>query len=346
MKPEQPSGIATPRRRGWPLRRKRATRMRMAVAVLIAGLAACIGVSLLFAAGAGRAAAAPAGSPWGADYFPNPVLVNQDGERRHFYDDLLKGKVVAINFIFTSCPNACPVETAKLRQVQQALGERVGKDVFMYSISIDPARDTPAVLKAYAQRFKVGPGWEFLTGRQEDIRALRKQLGLFAGDRSEQENFDDHSLSLIVGNEATGRWMKRSPFDNPRVLADLLGGALHNYKTPRAGRLSYAAAAPVDRFERGENLFRSRCAACHTLGAGDGLGPDLLGVAARRDPDWLLRWIKAPDRMLAAGDPIALALFERFAQLPMPNLGLNTVDAKAVLDYIAAATQRQAKPPP
>src|SRR5262249_51560256 len=76
-------------------------------------------------------------SPWGEDYFPNVPLVTQDGKTVHFFDDLIKGRVVAIDFIFTSCGQVCPLEAARLSEVQKLLGDRVGRDVFFYSISID-----------------------------------------------------------------------------------------------------------------------------------------------------------------------------------------------------------------
>jgi len=114
----------------------------------------------------------------GADYYTNAPLVNQDGKTLRFYDEVIKGKVVAINFMFTSCEDSCPLETAKLRHVKQLLGEHVGKNVHMYSISVDPAHDTPAVLKAYKQKFQVGPDWDFLTGKKEDIDLIRKKLGM------------------------------------------------------------------------------------------------------------------------------------------------------------------------
>ena len=88
-----------------------------------------------------------AANPWGANYFPNVPLTTQDGTTVRFYDDLLKGKSVAINLIYTSCQDECPLETARLVQVQRLLGDRVGRDIFFYSISIDPKRDTPEVLK-------------------------------------------------------------------------------------------------------------------------------------------------------------------------------------------------------
>ncbi len=105
-------------------------------------------VVLLFGAGGLLYRPAFATNPWGADYFPNVLLLTQDSTTVRFYDDLLKGKAVAINLIYTSCKDECPLETARLVQVQRLLGDRVGKDLFFYSISIDPKHDTPEVLKA------------------------------------------------------------------------------------------------------------------------------------------------------------------------------------------------------
>ena len=119
-------------------------------------------------------------SRWGANYFPNVPLTTQDGKTVHFYDDLIKGKIVAINLIYTTCKYACPLETARMRQVQQVLGDRMGKDVFFYSITIDPEHDTPAVLKDYAEKFHAGPGWLFLTGKQADIDLIQRKVGLYS----------------------------------------------------------------------------------------------------------------------------------------------------------------------
>src|SRR3989442_16025023 len=102
---------------------------------------------------------AGAGSPWGAVYFPNVPLTTQDGTAVHFYEDLLKGKKVAINLIYTSCKDECPLETARLVQAQHLLGHLVGKDVCFHFISIDPQPDTPAWLKAFAYKFVAIPGW-------------------------------------------------------------------------------------------------------------------------------------------------------------------------------------------
>lgn len=296
-------------------------------------------VALVLTAAGLPAMAAPAGSPWGADYFPNVELTNQDGKKVRFYDDLLKGKVVEINFIYATCPGPCPLETANLRQVQEQLGDRVGREIFMYSITLDPKTDTPAVLKAYAEKFKVGPGWQFLTGREEDITLLRKKLGLFT-----EGPFTEHGASLVVGNEATGQWIKRSALDSPKVLARVLGDTLFNHRTPTAPGASYASAPRTAGLEDGEGLFRRRCQSCHTIGAGDTLGPDLLGVVQRRDADWLSRWLREPDRMLAEKDPVAIELFERFKQLPMPNLGLSQSDVEALMSFMEAESRRITAP--
>src|SRR5262245_52473592 len=112
------------------------------------------------------------GGRWGKDYFPNLPVVTQDGKTLRFYDDLIKGKIVVISFIFTSCKDICPITTARLAQVEEKLGESMGRDVFIYSMTVDPANDSPERLKKYAEAFHTGPGWTFLTGKMEDIRTI------------------------------------------------------------------------------------------------------------------------------------------------------------------------------
>jgi len=283
------------------------------------------------------------GSVWGSSYFPNVPLVTQDGETVHFFDDLIKDKVVVINFIYTSCPDSCPLETARLAEVQEILGDRVGQDVFMYSISIDPETDTPEVLKEYAQRYQAGPGWTFLTGKRSDVTLLRKKLGLYFDDIDPDSN--DHNLSMMIGNQKTGRWMKRSPFENPYVLADQIGDWLHNWKAPREGGRDYKDAPALRNITRGENIFRTRCATCHGIGATDGVkrvGPDLLGAVERHDREWLERWITEPDVMMAEKDPMAMGLFEAYNRVPMPNMRLTPADVDGVIEYIETESRRVA----
>jgi protein SCO1/2 len=296
--------------------------------------------------GCGAATANGAFSPWGADYFPNIPLITHEGKKVLFFDDLIKDKVVVINFIFTRCPDACPLETARLREVQKILGDRVGKDVFMYSISIDPEYDTPELLKEYAEKFGVEPGWLFLTGKNEDIIHLRKKLGLY-NPEEEGGNLQAHTLSLIMGNQSTGRWQKGSPFENPYVLATQIGSWLHNWKLPPRKKQDYASAPELRNVSEGENLFRTRCAACHTIGARDevragvpDIGPDLLNVIQRRDREWLIRYMKEPDKMLEERDPVAVALYHAYKSVRMPNLRLSDMDVQKLMNYIEEESHR------
>ncbi|TMG95301.1 MAG: c-type cytochrome [Betaproteobacteria bacterium] len=274
-------------------------------------------------------ASASAANRWGADYFPNVPLTTQEGATVHLYDDLLKGKSVAINVMYTSCKDECPLETARLAQVQRLLGERMGKDIFFYSITIDPKRDKPEVLKAYADKYGVGPGWLFLTGREEAIKLATKKLGLSRVRDSASK--DGHTASLMVGNEPAGLWMRNSAVDNPQFLATTIGNFL-GWKdtTPKK---SYAEARPLV-LDKGEYFFQSQCSVCHSIGQGNKMGPDLAGVTARRDRAWLTRYITAPDKMLAEGDPIATALFEKYQYARMPNLRLSSDEVAAVLSYV------------
>jgi protein SCO1/2 len=289
--------------------------------------------ALLVATVAGGAGAAPRGSPWGAGYFPNVELTTHEDKLVRFYDDLLKGRAVAINVIYTSCKDACPLETARLVQVQRLLGDRVGKDIFFYSVSIDPARDTPAVLRAYAEKFQVGPGWLFLTGARADVNLIRKKLGL--ASRDDRLSRDGHQPTLMLGNEATGRWMRTSAVDNPRFLATKIDSFLGNWSQGP----SYAGARPLV-LAPAEYLFNSMCGACHTIGKGDKVGPDLLRATTRRTRNWLLRYVKAPEALRESGDPIAAALSAEY-RVPMPNLDLSDGDVTALVDYMAAESAAQ-----
>ncbi len=189
----------------------------MKLAILVSSLLLTIGM-------------AQAKSRYGADYFPNVPLTTQDGKVVHFYDDLLKGKLVAIDLIYTHCVDSCPLETARLAQVQKTLGDRVGKDIFFYSITIDPERDTPEVLKAYAEKYHAGPGWLFLTGKKEDIDLISKKLGLYSDP--DPTNSDGHTPTLLLGNEPAGQWMPNSALDNPQFLAVMIETSWTTSATP------------------------------------------------------------------------------------------------------------------
>ncbi len=307
------------------------------------------GVSSWGAPAAPPPAAGSGGSVWGADYFPNIPLVSHTGKTLRFFDDVIKGKVVAINFIYTNCPDMCALETARLREVQRILGDRVGRDVFIYSITIDPERDTPEVLKRYAEKFQVDPGWLFLTGKETDITLLRRKLGVY-NEENRVERLQEHDLSTIIGNQATGQWMKVSPYENPYILATQLGSWLHNWKIASEYKRDYADAPQVRNISKGENMFRTRCSACHTIGVEEGakagqrpIGPDLLGVTWKRDRAWLTRWMKEPNRMLEEKDPLAMSMYVEFNKVAMPNMGLTDADIQELFAYIEEESRRVAK---
>jgi protein SCO1/2 len=275
-----------------------------------------------------------AATPWGVNYFPNVALTNQDGKTLRFYDDVLKDKIVAIDLIYTNCVDKCPLETAMLVQVKKMLGDHFGKDIFFYSISIDPKRDTPEALKAYAEKFHTGPGWQFLTGKEADIELISRKLGLYS--YPDPADRDGHTPTLMIGNVATGQWAKHSALDNPRFLARKMSEMVGDWGDGKDAN-SYAGATTIV-FTKGQHLFATRCAACHTIGRGNGLGPDLLGVAEARERAWLLRLISVPDQMLSEKDPLATALYIKFNKVQMPNLRLSEDDAAMLIDYIKAQT--------
>ncbi|HEV3469617.1 MAG TPA: SCO family protein [Pyrinomonadaceae bacterium] len=156
---------------------------------------------------AGHDASGHAGQPKeeksaAAAYFSDVELLDQDGRRVRFYSDVLKGKTVVVNAFFTTCTSVCPPMNRNMEKIQEALGDRLGKDVFLVSISVDPLTDTPARLKEYAAKFHARPGWTFLTGKKENVDWALYKLGQYV------ESKDDHKTVFIIGNEATGLWKK------------------------------------------------------------------------------------------------------------------------------------------
>jgi protein SCO1 len=273
-----------------------------------------------------------------SSHFPNVELINQDGKKVYFYDDLIKGKIVAIDLIYTTCHYSCPLETARLVQVQKKLGDRVGKDIFFYSISIDPDNDTPEALRAYMKQFNVGPGWTFLTGKKEDIVFLGRRLGLYT---TPSVNADGHVAHLLIGNDAIGQWVRSSALDNPSFQARMIGEFLDNFKHDNpAQQVGSTDGSPLKNFDKGKYLFGRDCVACHTIGHGDKIGPDLLGVNHVRSQQWLTQIIQRPDQLLEQKDPIATALLKKY-KVRMPNTYVGDVDAGYIIRYIEQQTAAQ-----
>ncbi len=135
-------------------------------------------------------------------YFSDVELIDQDGQKLRFYTDVLKNKVVVINTFFTTCTSICPPMNRNFEKMQDALGDRLGKEAFLVSISVDPETDTPTRLKDYGRRFHARPGWLFLTGKKENVDWALYKLGQYVEAKGE------HTSIFIIGNEPKGLWKK------------------------------------------------------------------------------------------------------------------------------------------
>lgn len=155
------------------------------------------------------------------EYFTNLEVIDQDGNRLRFYDDVLSGKVVVINFIFTNCQGACPLMTQNLKMVRDMLGVELGKDIHFVSISIDPVRDTPAAMKEFAEKqYADEDGWRFVTGDPDNLEYIVKKLGQYNDD------VEAHSTLLIAANVRTAHWTKIAPNIPPNGVVDRLRGLI------------------------------------------------------------------------------------------------------------------------
>ena len=155
------------------------------------------------------------------DYFPDLVLRTQDDERVRLYDDLLKGKTVLLHFFFTGGRD-CPAVTENLVQLQRLLGERCGRDVFMYSFTLVPGSDTPARLRQYRAAHPIGPGWTFLTGSAADLELCRARFGVADPDPALDRDPAQHTNLVLLGNEPHERWLATAALSSPEFLLDQL----------------------------------------------------------------------------------------------------------------------------
>ena len=164
-----------------------------------------------------------------AHRIPDATVYDQNGNKLKFYTDLVKGKTVAINFIFTTCTAICPSLTATFRRVQQQLGDRVGHDVHLISVSVDPTTDVPERLKEYAAKFKAGPGWTFVTGDKGEIDSVLLALGTAVANKN------DHTPMVLIGNESAGNWSRAYGLSPPTRLVDLIKAAASKSVATRTG---------------------------------------------------------------------------------------------------------------
>ena len=162
---------------------------------------------------------------------PDIKIQDQNGKSLNFYRDLVKGKVVAVNFVFTTCTAICPSLTATFRRVQQQLAERK-LPAQLISISVDPTTDTPERLQAFAAKFKAEPGWTFVTGNSSDIDSLLKEFGVAVANKN------DHTPMILVGNDEAGYWTRAYGLSSPNVLVRLISEAASKTERGSAGASS------------------------------------------------------------------------------------------------------------
>lgn len=148
---------------------------------------------------------------------PQVRVVTEEGEEVDFYADLVQDQVVAISFIFTTCRTICPPIGANFGKLQEALGDRVGDEIRLISVSVDPVTDTPQRLKAWGESFGAGPGWTLVTGDKPEVDKLLKALEVFTPE------YEDHTPTLLLGNDATGEWTRTYGLTPPDQLATMLG---------------------------------------------------------------------------------------------------------------------------
>lgn len=150
---------------------------------------------------------------------PDIELLDQNGRKIRFYTDLIKGQTVAINFIFTTCTTICPPLGATFARVQKELRDKAGRDVRFISVSVDPATDTPERLKAWGAKFHAGDGWTFVTGAKPKVDELLRALGASSARR------EDHSPTILIGNDATGAWTRTYGLANTSRIIELIDSA-------------------------------------------------------------------------------------------------------------------------
>ena len=164
---------------------------------------------------------------WGANYFPNVPLTTQDGKTVHFYDDLLKDKIVILNLMYAKCDGVCPITTSNLKAVRKILRREIKHDIFIYSMTVKPEQDSPAALKAYARMHAVDdPQWLFLTGKPDDVDLLRRKLGFADPNPEVDKDKARHSGMIRYGNEPMAIWGTCQGSAEPEWIAQEIGFAV------------------------------------------------------------------------------------------------------------------------
>jgi protein SCO1/2 len=181
---------------------------------------------------------------------PNVEVIAHTGQKFRFFDDLIYGKRVIINFMYAQCEGICVPVTLNLVKVQELLRDRVGRDLFIYSLTLKPEEDNVAALRHYAEMHGTGPGWLFLTGKPEDMEALRVALGFTDPDPVVDANKANHVGNLLFGNEPALSWCGGPGQRDPEYLARVILWNL--YDVPRYELENRLLAGKAKQFSKGE----------------------------------------------------------------------------------------------
>ena len=160
-------------------------------------------------------------------HLPNLPMITHEGKRVLFYDDLVKDKVVSLNFFFANCDEICPLVTANLAKVQKIMGDQVGRDIYMYSFTLKPEEDTVDVIRNYRKKFGAGPGWTFLTAKPEDMEKLRVAIGFTYPDPAIDKDTTQHIGNVRYGNEPLMYWSACPGMAHARFIVESLGWMIH-----------------------------------------------------------------------------------------------------------------------
>jgi protein SCO1 len=160
-------------------------------------------------------------------HLPNLPLISHEGKRVLFYDDLVKDKVVSLNFFFANCDEVCPLVMANLAKVQQLLGNQVGRDIHMYSFTLKPEEDTVEVIRSFRQKHGAGPGWTFFTAKPADMEKLRVAIGFSYPDPAIDKDKTQHIGNIRYGNEPLMYWSACPGMAHPKFMAETLEWMIH-----------------------------------------------------------------------------------------------------------------------
>ncbi|HSY48067.1 MAG TPA: SCO family protein [Thermoanaerobaculia bacterium] len=160
-------------------------------------------------------------------HFPNVPLYTHEGKRVMFYDDLVKGRIVTMNFFFAKCDEICPMVMANLARVQTRLAADLNKRLFMYSLTLKPEEDTVDAIREFREMHHARPGWTFLTGKPQDLERVRKGIGFSYPNPVVDKDKTQHIGNVRYGNEPLMLWAACPGMAHADFIAESVSWMIH-----------------------------------------------------------------------------------------------------------------------